>query len=645
MSDKIKIKRGSKSNLPILDIGEMAFCTDTNEVYVGSATGNILVNQENSNLLQTVDIYKTEPIGELFVPPGKYNAWCPTNLQYDKTRDCGIVLINAADSHVFTTCDQYFCTIDLKTLTATEPKKISPVDSQGNPVTYAIAAASTTFIILNDGSYMYLRRTIDTWTYARIISTDGGNTWVDTGNITVTPAFTSAYTIWGLTKLSNGRIIGGLGGHANSKAKIIISDDDGINWRVVSIGTTAPSGTCAEPCIIEYEPNRLISIARKSTSGMTYGTSGGASDPAVIAYSNDNGETWTNYKDSATIKMNAASASAYVHDGIIEVFAASRLYTTIEAINTSETGALYHYTATIENALNDNFTLKETTLYAKAADSVDFHAPCVLVDDEKRMLIMYMDETEHYGANVSYSFVRGNLGGVRYNALDGAKSKSFGYSGKYIELLISKFKTEIATLQQAVYQLSKGTTPNVILPNGTLMWTRTYNAQNKKVTLNNDPDFAGKVYSSAYGALEIDASNITYHKIDATYGIALEVTKPNFSVYFKGILNNQLKSPIAAVIIDNVVYGIISPDQNYDVKDTNVVIHDFKFEYWNGKMKAFIDDIEVHVKSAPFDSTNIIPYSALMSAIGTYDSSKKYIVHGCGAGGKVYDVKLGEWDS
>ncbi|WEG14017.1 GDSL-type esterase/lipase family protein [Pullulanibacillus sp. KACC 23026] len=41
---KIQIKRGLKANLPILDDGELAFCTDTKEYFIGTINGNVLVN-------------------------------------------------------------------------------------------------------------------------------------------------------------------------------------------------------------------------------------------------------------------------------------------------------------------------------------------------------------------------------------------------------------------------------------------------------------------------------------------------------------------------------------------------------------------------------------------------------------------------
>lgn len=46
MSDLIKIKRGSKTNIPILNLGEPGFTTDTNELFVGGANGNVKIGAD-----------------------------------------------------------------------------------------------------------------------------------------------------------------------------------------------------------------------------------------------------------------------------------------------------------------------------------------------------------------------------------------------------------------------------------------------------------------------------------------------------------------------------------------------------------------------------------------------------------------------
>jgi hypothetical protein len=50
---KIQIKRGLKSELPTLSVGELGYCTDTKEVFIGSSTGNVLVNSGGEVLYVT----------------------------------------------------------------------------------------------------------------------------------------------------------------------------------------------------------------------------------------------------------------------------------------------------------------------------------------------------------------------------------------------------------------------------------------------------------------------------------------------------------------------------------------------------------------------------------------------------------------
>ncbi|MBY0145911.1 exo-alpha-sialidase [Neobacillus niacini] len=706
---KIQIRRGLKADLPVLSEGEFGFCLDTKELYIGTSGGNVLVNNFSwSNILgkpsfstvattgnyndllnkpaipspytlpkassttlggvkigngitlgsdgtisvsgstdgTSYEIYKTEPIGEIFNPPAKYNAWCPSNLQFDKTRGVYAVLINGANAHVFTALNQYFCTINPDTLVSTTPNLISVVDTNGNPVTFDVSS-SNNFMVFEDGTYMYLLR--KNGIYHRITSVDGGVTWVDRGQIVVSPSnsLTTSSNIWGITKLSNGRLICGFGAQSEVRGKLMYSDNNGVNWTFVSVGTSYPSGTTsAEPCIIEVSPNKLISLARRTTGGAPTGS---APEPALISFSTDNGATWTNYKNSTSIlNMNASGATAYVHDGIVEVFVASRYYLTTASSNTGETGSITHYIATLENAFNDNFTLKETTVYANAANSVDFHSPCVSIDDQNRLLLMYMDESEYSNADVNYWFVRGGLGYVSYKNRDGAKSPIFSYSGKYIENLIFNLRTDLASLQYAVSQISTGGGGVVNPPTGTLIWTKQYSAKNEQLLLINDPDFTGTTSwgssSPDYNQLRTDANGITYNWNGNNWGMAITTSKPNFAIAYKGtVSNNSVGLPVVGAIINGVGYGIYKIGPTYGLP--RATLYDFRLEYWDGIMKAFVNDNEVAVKTFPFDSTNVINYTYLINVISTVDNTKIYAIHGGYNGGNIYEVKFGEWDS
>ena len=46
MAVKLRIRRGLKKDLPTLAVGELAYCTDTNELFIGDTEGNTLVNDK-----------------------------------------------------------------------------------------------------------------------------------------------------------------------------------------------------------------------------------------------------------------------------------------------------------------------------------------------------------------------------------------------------------------------------------------------------------------------------------------------------------------------------------------------------------------------------------------------------------------------
>ena len=47
MGDRQQQYRGKKENLPTLLPGELGFCTDAKELYIGSETGNVLIASES----------------------------------------------------------------------------------------------------------------------------------------------------------------------------------------------------------------------------------------------------------------------------------------------------------------------------------------------------------------------------------------------------------------------------------------------------------------------------------------------------------------------------------------------------------------------------------------------------------------------
>lgn len=69
----ILMKRGLKQDLPELRIGEIGFCVDTKEVYMGSEVGNVLINNYNYKKVQ--------------LEPGQdYGEWLDENVPDENTR-------------------------------------------------------------------------------------------------------------------------------------------------------------------------------------------------------------------------------------------------------------------------------------------------------------------------------------------------------------------------------------------------------------------------------------------------------------------------------------------------------------------------------------------------------------------------------
>ena len=389
--------------------------------------------------------FKTQAIGELFDQPESYTAWCSGSLHYDNNLCKFVDLLYAAPKHEnpdYTV--NYVTYIDPKTYEATAPVLCKYYDTDGITQLTITNAGRPAFVILRDGSYMMLQ-TIGSVNY-RFLSTDYGLTWVKREQITGYSGSTETYA---LVQLSNGRIL------ANATSNVInYSDDDGETWTSVTPVTSGASYE-AEYCFLEVREGIILGICRKTIQGIGR-TESGEAEHAVITVSRDYGTTWDDLKISETIdNMNASTCTGYVHDGIVEIFAASRWYNNgdyavTDYVNTGKSGAITHYVATIENALKDKFTKLGVTVYAKTTGNAttlaaqDFHTPCIAVNGDD-MLMVYFDRIAPYNISdqVNHYYVRGSLVGIDYGVRDDLKSTVFPYSSVQIEKLLKKQYNEL----------------------------------------------------------------------------------------------------------------------------------------------------------------------------------------------------------
>jgi hypothetical protein len=76
MFQKILHKRGLKANLPSLDVGELALCTDTNEVFMGSTNGNFKINGSSSSVSDLIiEDFSAGDSVEMLLPMDVTKVW------------------------------------------------------------------------------------------------------------------------------------------------------------------------------------------------------------------------------------------------------------------------------------------------------------------------------------------------------------------------------------------------------------------------------------------------------------------------------------------------------------------------------------------------------------------------------------------
>lgn len=486
--------------------------TQSGQAADAAVVGNRIsaLSEEIANVNSTDKPYNMQNIGVLYENPEGYGyvAWCPGNLKYDSRLDKYVSLIYASTQHNNGGTALFVSYIDPQTYEASKPVQCFTDDGA------TALTGSTAFWIDDDGTYKMMYKYTDNNTYL-FTSVDGGINWTKGDAVS---GFSGSP--WGITRLSNGRLIFG---DDATKAGIYYSDNDGINWTQVIPGT-AGGDYEAEACILEIKPGKLIAIARYSMSGIGYNASGD-SESAIVSFSEDYGASWTAWKKSKTItNMNASTCTGRVHNGLVDVFAASRWYwhgsySNTDYNNTGKTGAITHYTATIENALADNFTNNGILVYANAVgdgSSQDFHSPALAAKGDE-ILLMWFDRIPPYTEEkTSHYFARGAVGTMNYAPNDDLVSVVFPYSSAMVEKLLKKQYTELmAKINEIV--IGGGGTPDIgndpenptsyivdgIVLNLKFTDSNTHNTENMTVT-DTVNSFVGSLTTKQFGTTLVD---------------------------------------------------------------------------------------------------------------------------------------------
>lgn len=589
----------------------------------------ISIGTVTSNSIET---YKCEDIGEIVAMPSDYVAWGAGNLRFDKSLDKFVILLYCAPTHTHTTADLYVSYIDKNNLTASEPVKCKFLANDGSTDITPAKAGVCSFLILSDGTYITFQKSSADSLIHKYISSDNGVTWISTTD-TISAPFTE--NLWNMFELSNGRL---LASDDYGKRGIMYSDDKGVTWTAIQ---PAPTGDDlswyeAEYFVLEVEENKLIAIGRMA------GDHG--KEPAVITFSNDNGNTWSKLKYSTSITdMSGSCCTGLVHDGIVELFVCSRWYTGTEAnTNTGKFGAIYHFSATIENALKDNFTCLGIVDYAKGSVADDYHAPCVAIDDDNKMLLSHMDKG--LATSCAQRFIRGELGGLSYVASDGSKSPAKAYSAKYTEILFQNMLDKINYLQ---YKLSQISGSGVKPPSGTLIWTYDFDASTAENPLCGSTSDAMYPYST-WSRAGSGGTNTGTFATNETLNqrvlnsnqpyLLITPTKSNFAIETKvGEVSGDYGRAIG-IVSDGKFYGFCTNHNDVIMNGW----HTYKIIKNGSKITVELDgnsvkDDGIVYSKIGFESSNY----------GTPDiSTGNYVFFGAGTWGlAISTFKYGEWNS
>lgn len=393
----------SRSPLPIT--------ATPNDCYFGSQYMEENIGKISLKEIEKNSHYKFEKIGTLFdYPEGyPYNCHMQECLHYDINDDTFVCCVRNATSHGGATGPLYLVKLDATT---------RAVKSATYPTVGGLKIGwSYGFTLNSEGTYIIIAQYAegeDRTTIHKFVSSDRGNTWTDGGKVTITDEDTATYNdgsnghtynplnptakFFSIHRLNSGRLLGVyddlvLGVNCKKStgelvSKIAYSDDDGLTWTVVTVDS--PSFDTCEQTFIEID-GVIVAYCRENAYGQT--------SPAYLMYSYDDGLTWTPpVKSYSLTKMNCSNACGFVHGNIVEVFTANRTTSANTQKNSRiKAGALYHYSATLDQALNDNYTLREV-FYNKSNTYSDFTAPACAINAEDDVLVVY-PESQYGNSN------------------------------------------------------------------------------------------------------------------------------------------------------------------------------------------------------------------------------------------------------
>lgn len=369
---------------------------------------------------------KTVNMGEVFCQPENYMAWFQGCLKFDPDIGCPVAVISGKDAHSTGAGKCYFFKIEPTTgvVSLTVAGQYDDDDTYG--------CFSQSFYIDNAGHYNFYASIhkssgwdqVYVWKFT---SEDKGATWT---HVDVTGEVSPAGSI---VKLKSGRLIGLTGYGGNTRNRAIYSDDDGSTWTK---GTVFSGSVEVE--IIELKDS-LLAIGRKA---LTY------TDPlpAILYYSADDGENWSDGTESTSITdmCNPCSGIYWGDAEVVELFYCSR------ASRDGNTGTIYHAYASLEDALEDKYSVEIIGESKQTEIGINFGYCGTVCDQKEKAWIIYYDSADS-GDGANLNLILADKTCVTLPVSRDARSLISLYSSDKIQNLLKKqYSKLIAKINEAI---------------------------------------------------------------------------------------------------------------------------------------------------------------------------------------------------
>ena len=426
----------------------------SDEAYI--ADGSITIEKLSTDVMEVIEKasksveYKWIPRGLMREQIKTFQGWAHC-VRYDERLRKAVGIVMAGEAAHTNELPLYRVIID-DNGNMSDYEEITLLDTDGVTEYVPSNGYICGFCILSDGTYLIQD---NTWvgSYPSFYkSTDYGKTFTkieSTGN--PTQAF-------GLRQLSTGRVISGCTGGLN---RFYYSDDLGTTWNesnvldVTLLGKPPFEGDSkyefSEHCIIEFTNGTLLAIGRSSNNARdSAGVVRGHLEGAIIAYSDDYGETWRDFGWSKTIThMTSNNASCVCVDGIYHLVMGDRYTYTTDEEGNRRYFAMYYQYATEEDALNDNWSEPVVIDYghwtSNATTPTDCGYPSLWKDAVNNLHCVFYDgdgSGTAYGAN--WRLIDGNPYVQSKPVSDnGSGSLAIAYSQKQVEFMLEEQRKSI----------------------------------------------------------------------------------------------------------------------------------------------------------------------------------------------------------